>query len=306
MSAPDPVFNEPSVAPPAQDLATARLRMAGVIDLLVRAPEHKLGSSLRISDQFYLLELAIAYTVNDWIQDGDVDRDHLVFFLSLAAKSPFIRIEDGDALFRIEDCEVTCHGNTHLSFLSAYALDSVLFSFNHGIWSQPDLPAVIKRLDGDAEILSEEITLVNLSIPSHYDHHAEWFERGNNVNSPSDLWERRAELFPNISFCPSVEDQLHGQAPILHLIVARLNDLQRVAALKTPFSKDAFQTTCSPTSSETLNHKKYGPHYDFSGPDGMVKRCGWHLYLPDGKRIYFAADYTIGHIGGHLPTVKFH
>jgi hypothetical protein len=306
MRTPDPVFNEPSVAPPAQASATARSRMAGVIDLLVRAPEHNLGSSLRISEQFYLLELASTYTANDWIQDGDVERDHLNFFLSLAARSPFIRIQDGEALSRIEDSEVTCHGITHLSFLAAYALDSVLVSFNQVPWSKPDLPAIITRLDGNAALLSEAITLVNLSTPTHYNHHAGWFARGRAVTSPSDLWSRRAELFPNLRFCPSVEDQLHSQAPILRLIIARLNDLQRVAALNTPFSKDSFQTECSPTSSETLNHKKFGPHYDFSGPDGSGITCGWHLYLPDGKRIYFAADYTIGHIGAHLPTVKFH
>lgn len=303
MIAVDPVFNESSVSPPAVDERQARDRMAGTIDILARMPDYGLGKSLRVSNEFHLLELAQGYTVSVWISDRQVDRDHLRFFLSLAAKAPFIRPEDGDALDHLEHTEVAFQGQSNPAFVAAYSLDAPLVSLDHDVWEEPDLPATVILLDGEGELSEEDISLVNFARLGHFDHHASWFARRKAATDIADLWSRRAELFPHLVFCETIEEQLAQQTPILSQIVARLEDMERVAAIGHPFDNEAFGRKCNATSSPTF--ATYGKRYDFRAPDGSQKRCGWHFYLPGGRRIYFSSDYTIGHIGNHLPTVKY-
>jgi len=304
MTAMDPVFNEPSAAPAAADRQAARNRMIGVVGVLIRMPNHGLGRSLRISECFYQLPLAPDYTMTDWLIDREVGRDHLNFFLGLAAKAPYLRQTDANALERIEDTEVTCHGQSHPAFLAAHLLDAPLVSFDHDAWAEPVLPVNVIRLDGEGDLCEESDTLVNFSNCDHFAHHARWFARRDAIEDARDLWCRCAELFPHLTFCPSVEDQLKEQETILPKIIDRLREMERIAATGRPFGKDAFQYKCHPTSAPTFG--QFSLAYEFTTPDGTSKRCGWHFYLPDGRRIYFSPDFTIGHIGGHLPTVKFH
>ena len=304
MIAVDPVFNEMSLSPPAADEQQACARMARAIEILTQMPNHGLGKSLRISTQFYLLELATGYTVTRWVNDHRVDRDQLNFFLGLAAKAPFLQEGDGTALDCLDDTEVAFEGQAHPAFLAAYALDAPMVSLDHGPWSQPDLPATVNLLDGEGELTEEHILLVNFAHSAHFDEHAPWFARRNAVIDAADMWERREELFPHLVFWDSVEAQLVQQTPILSMIAARLEDIERVAALGQPFDKNAFHWKCNATSAATFD--SFREYYEFCARDGSVKRCGWHFYLPDGRRIYFSGDYTIGYVGLHLPTVKFH
>jgi hypothetical protein len=304
MIAMDPLFNEPSVKPAAANRQEARGRMVGILEVLLLMPGKGLGKSLRTSESFYLLPLAPDYAVNDWLNDSEVERDHLSFFLGLAAKSPFIQDSDPVPPDHPHDAEVNCHGEAHAAFLAAYELDAPLVSFNHSPWSSPELPATVTLLDDEAELIEEAVTLTNFSKRDHFDDHAPWFARRNAAADPADLWARREELFPSLTFCADVESQLHSLISIIPLIQRRLKDLQEVAARQQAFDPGSFATTCRPTSGATFD--QYGSRYDFRTPNGTTKRCGWHLLLPEGRRIYFSTDYTIGHIGGHLPTVRYH
>jgi hypothetical protein len=304
MSAVDPVFNEPSAEPLATTETEARSRMNGVLDVLLLMPRHGLGKGLRISDEFYQLALAPRYNLTDWINDPRVGRDHLNLFLGLAAKAPYLRSSDCVALQRIEDTDVTCYGQGHPAFLAAHALGAPMVSFDHDAWSEPDLPVTVTRLGDEGELDDEQDTIANFARPDHFDHHAPWFARRNAVTDAADLWSRRAELFPNLVFSEPVEGQLQQQQTILSLIVDRLKDIERVAASGRPFDKDAFAFRCNATSAATF--QQFGSAYVFTAPDGVSTRCGWHFYLPDGRRIYFSTDFVIGHVGEHLPTAKFH
>lgn len=306
MTMQDPVFNEPSATPIARDANEARTRIDRVLDVLTIAPTHGLGKGLRTSEAFYSIQIADQYTFLNWLDDPAIGRDQRELFLSLGAGRQFIRPSDVVSSESMEECEISCHGIIHKSFLAAYRLESVLVSFDNDAWSQPELTATLTSIEADAELLTESIVLVNFARPEHFAYHAQWFSQRNAITGISDLWSRRAEIFPNLTFCPSVEGQLQSCGPIFDTIVARLMDLQNVAAKNQPFNKDAFRTRCNATSTETFS--RFGADYDFRDPAGALKRCGWHLYLPNTGRIYFAPDifrYVIGHIGEHLPTVKF-
>lgn len=304
MIATDPVFNEPSTEPPAADRQAARARMIGAVDVLLLMPAHGSGKSLRISEYFYHLALAPDYTMIDWLNDREVGRDHLNFFLGLAAKAPYLRQTDSAPLERIEDTEVTCHGQSHPAFLAGHLLHAPLVSFDHDLWAEPVLPVTIIRLDGQGELCEEPEILINFSNPCHFAQHAQWLAQLDSIVDAENLWIRRAELFPHLTFCPSVQDQLKAQEIILSKIIDRLREMERVASADSPFDNNAFQFKCHATSASTFGRFKSA--YEINAPDGSSKTCGWHFYLPDGRRIYFSADYVIGHIGEHLPTVKFH
>lgn len=300
----DPVLNEPSFSPHALDRHQARLRMGELIGILARFPQYGLGTGLRVSNELYTLELSQGYSLNDWINDRDVDRNHLSFFLGLAAKGPYLRALDTQALECLEDTEVTFLGFSHPAYLASYALNAPLVSFSHEVWAKPEFIATATRLNGEGELDDEEISLLNFSHVQHFDYHADWLSKRSIVESASDLWARRLELFPHLDFAESVEQELVGQESILNLIVARLLDIETNAASGRPFNKDMFAFRCHATSTATFN--MFGSEYDFLMPNGSRERCGWHFYLPDGRRIYFSNTYAIGHVGSHLPTVRFH
>jgi len=307
MSVPDPVFNELSAHPPATSPAEARTRVSAFITVLVLAPDHGLGSSLRTSGNFYLLSLAPGYTLFSWLDDPQTSREEMSLFLSLAAKSPFLQPSDTDALRRAGDCEASFGGRTDHGLAAAHLLDVPLVSFHHGEWIYSSLESQISRLDDDGEIFTETVLLPNISCPEHYEVNQPWFKRRfPSVTDLTALWNNRESLFPELIFCPSVQAQLSDLEDILSLVLDRLKDLQRVASHAGPFDPASFASRCSPTSSST--RQGFERHYIFRAPDGVGTFCGWHLYLPDGRRIYFALlknHLLIGHIGHHLPTKRF-
>jgi hypothetical protein len=305
MTAPDPVFNEASLSPPAADPATARRRMKTILAILIRAPDHGFGSSLRISHDFYLLELSPGHSILNWLDATDPDERR--FFMLLATRAPYLRPEDGEIASRLEDSEITCAGCTHPAFLTAHELDSALVSFPGGAWAGPELLARRRFFDDEGELCEEEITLINIAQPEHFQHHETWIEeRFQSVATGAELWRRRTELYPSLIFCPAVEKQLSSLDPIIPLIANRLAILNQSACSPQPFNKDNLGCTCRPTASTTRD--KYRASYTFQTPDGESEYCGWHLLLPEGRRIYFAPGnsfHTIGRIGSHLPTMRF-
>lgn len=305
MIAIDPVFNELAAEQVTFNEDGARRHMGNALTVLLEMPNHGIGSGLRISDRFYQLEMAPDYSMTDWINDNQVDRDQLRFFLGLAAKAPFLRQEDSPAaLERLEDSEVRCNDSAHAAFLAAYVLDAPLVSFDHSHWKAPELAAEVIQLDEEATFIHEAVSLINFSQLAHFDHHKGWLTKRSAARDAADLWNRRSSLFPHLQFSPQVEWQLHEHEAILAHVVKRLSDLERVAASSKSIRADAFNQKCSSTSQATF--ERFGGAYDFVAPDGTKTRCGWHFYLPDGRRIYFSSTFLVGHIGPHLPTAKFH
>lgn len=295
----------------ATDFHQAGQRMRELIGILLAAPDYGLGKGLRVPQDFYLLELAPQFTINDWVCVATTPREEREFFLQLATRSPFLADAPANVLERDALLEIFCDESGSPAFQAAYLLDSPLISLNHSIWKSPHLKAPAAQMDDEGELSKFEVSLINISQERHFESHAAWIEarRQHDIQDAATLWNERGSLLKALEFCPCVESQILSVQPQTDLfaqIVDRLFDLQRVASLGKPFDKNIFRTRCSPTSPETLHHKQHGPHYHIVAADGQKKQCGWHLMLPDGHRIYFSTDYTIGHIGSHLPTVKYH
>lgn len=307
----DLVFNDHSVMPMAEDAHAVAARMRGLVDVLIDAPDHGLNGTLRIPEEFHLLRLMEDWTINDWISSPATARDEREFILRLATSSPFLANEPADLMDRASRCEVMIGQTSSMALHAAYLLDIPLVSLNHSHWSAPRLDAGVTVLDDEGEIDSDVTHLINLASVDHFTIHDQWIgnRRQRNVPNPSAVWNQRATLFPSLEFCPSVQNQLlaiPANADLFPQVVDRLFDLQRLAGLGAAFNKNAFRTKCSPTSQATFDN--FGFYYTFKRSTDQTVLCGWHLYLPDGNRVYFADNagaWIVGHVGKHLPTKLF-
>jgi len=312
MIALDPVFNDLSSRPLAENSHTAGDRMTGLLDVLAQAPEHGLGGSLRIPEDFYLTEIASNFRLLEWVDHNETPREQRDFLLALATSTPFMKGSSQDLQERSKLGEYEINGTVSEALQAAHLMELPLVSFNHGDWRKAIQQATAQEIDDEGSLMQGNIALVNFSESAHFAIHADWIEnrKKQRFADPALLWQRRVEIFPNLDFSPHVESQFVGfpaNGELFPQIVNRLFEMQRVAALGNGFNKDAFRCMCKASSESTLN--RYGAEYCFKATNGESILCHWHFNLPDGYRIYFGVrgtEYVIGYIGTHLPTTRFH
>ncbi|MCY4139827.1 MAG: hypothetical protein OXF56_16385, partial [Rhodobacteraceae bacterium] len=164
------------------------------------------------------------------------------------------------------------------------------------------------REDGEIEEVEEEID--NLSCSQHAfsinDRHQ---SRPKDIVDPRELWERRAELFPNLLFGSDVRSNFMTSASLLGTIVGKLSALDRTA-------KDwrvrgggmpEWRTLVSPESNTKMKNKKFQSSRTFRSHNGEQEIFEWHARFGDSGRIHLRFDteereIEIGYIGSHLPN----
>ena len=311
----DPVFNDHSIYASETEQTAARALMINLIRVLRDAPDKGLGSALRVPTNFHALELATNYAVYNWIDDPQTPHDEMAFVLRLATMAPFLAGTPDLIQERFLSFDVQVNGQRADCFAAAVLLDLPLVSFCQKVWTDADIAASASVLDEMANATDEEVTIRNISETEHYSAHSDWIRdrRAKNIQDAAELWQHRLDLFPNLSFCKEVQDQLLGISssdPHFRTIINRLFDLQQYFEgwITGPFDRTAFPK-CNPTSSQTLSHRDYGPRYVFTTPSDEKVICGWHLYLTPGPwRLHFSPEPNsrkgiIGHIGIKLPSV---
>ena len=310
----DPVFNDLSLVPLAENRAETYSRMSNLVSLLNEAPTHRLGSGLRTSESFYLLELEEGYQLNDWLYDPHVSKEESLFMLTLATKSPFWEHIPETAREKVDLMDVSLVDQISDTLKAACILEAPLIGFSHPPWNSPILSCVCEELVDD-EVEAEPVTLVNISDHEHFKAHVNWIDSRikQSVSTTKELWESKEDLFPSLEFCASVEGQLMSVAssdPRFRQIVSKLFELEAYFLnwKQGNFEPKEFKK-CNPVSKTTLN--KYGDKYTFSRPNGDEVTATWHLYLTPGKgRIYFEAignthKCVVCHIDDKLPDVTY-
>jgi hypothetical protein len=136
------------------------------------------------------------------------------------------------------------------------------------------------------------------------------------VGSGDDLWQRKAELFPQLDFCNDVERQmraLSGKEFYFQQVVLALSRLDAALAVWTAGPLHPGMDH-SGESTPTLDHGTYGPMRDFVCVDNEKRRFSHHLKIfSNNWRIYYwevrsgaaGGRAHIAYIGVHLPTVKY-
>ncbi|NJP05166.1 MAG: hypothetical protein HC837_05825 [Chloroflexaceae bacterium] len=313
----------------ASDIGEARRRMSLFIQTLVIATgTYGLKRTLRIkNEQFYSQELASGYPLARWRNDRNVSPDERNFWRVLTTKHPFLIDHDalGGAALMME-CH--CGGKPAIGLQAALLLDTIAISvLSDTLWDNAEVTLTVSELDQEGIWLPERMEQVtHASHPDHLRVHARWIKQRQQaetdhelriIQSGAELWSQRHIVWPSLTFCAVVEQQLRKNNPQINHIEAIRLRLQYLEQ----YSKEWVQAggafdplklagRASPESKPTLEHPKLGPMRVFSCPDGQNRVFSWHLKLGSGWRIHFYPDeeqhvIIIGYIGPHLSTVVF-
>ncbi len=235
------------------------------------------------------------------------ERDLYGFLMHLSAKCPLLsKVEfDVEEKFRIcEAKELPPEDGEPLVLCAITNWIAVGFPSDPA-WDKDRLTVNFKELLPDESIQenSETIDYLARSVHAHsiYErHHAAFFQS----LLPSELWEQRAETFPNLVFGPAVE----LPSEFSWSIVRKLVDLDRSGAEWRNIGGPIPPWTCkvTPESERVRNNQKLLEARRFMSRRGTRELFEWHARVGSGIRIHLrfhvdSKEIEIGYIGPHLP-----
>lgn len=265
------------------------------------ACEYHLEGVYVSSKQEFQLKSTI-YPLAKWM--ADVDKDERMRMLSFWNKRIVYEPED--------ECEVLYNGDVMCGGTEAVMMDSFMISSClTEEWRKESIDGILYTVDEDTE---EIVSIVNVYGENQLnDAHIQEIllkYRSPLIYSYDEIWRKRAELFPKLSFCPSVEEDLkHLEVSYIHQVVRKLLELERYCEkyLDRPFRKELLTKT-TPESDETL--KKYTKEHTFTDVYGQKYLATWHMrFTGIPGRIFFVPDYSrecmlVCYIGKKLKTIQ--
>ena len=128
-------------------------------------------------------------------------------------------------------------------------------------------------------------------------------------SNAGDLWNRREQVFPHLTFGPDVEDHLAAlNAGWLSTLVNRLADLDAAAEEWRTAGGPAppWKSIVTPESVELMKNPTLREARRFRSVRGAMVLFEWHARFGSGARIHLRFDartreIEIGYIGVHLP-----
>ena len=314
----DLVFNELSVEFPASDIWTAKRWMSNLLSTIQAAIEHGVNRVLRTHRDFHAIMLAPDYPLARWRNDLNVDKEKRRYFNYRITQYPFIvdlhnsEIKENFLLY-----EFSHEGDEAEGLGYAYLLEALAVSVrSEERWESSILELEAKQLDDDGNLTIDKVKVIHASHPNHVVENGKWIKNRlqQGVRDGDNLWNRKHELFPSLSFCEGVVTQIRELRignPMLRVVVKRLFELEDYCKNwhEGPFNPDNLPTKVTPESQVTL--QQFGGERTFLCPDGQKRIFSWHVRLtPAAWRIYFfpeegIKEIIIGYIGPHLPTARY-
>lgn len=298
------------------DRHAARRQLDRFVATLRRAVGHGAERGLRSAVPLGPLALAPDYVFSQWRNDGEVDLEARRWVRSLQINCPAIGPADGaDVVEREQLSEFRCGAEAARGLGTAFLLDGLCVSLGGDArWTVPELAVVADTLDEACNFSRETVRVRHAAGPEHADAHADWLGlRDEEIGSPLELWERRAELFPGLVFCEEVRAQLEGVdrgAPVLRQIVEKLRLLDRhFRAWDGVFDADALGVKVTTESETTM--QQFAAERTFRCPDGVERTFEWHVRMTPGAwRLYFFPDPAtrraiVGYVGPKPSTTKY-
>ena len=250
------------------------------------------------------------------LKKGGRTREVAAYLRGLSTKAPLLSGVSSDVADRFLRCEGKTLPSTDgepLVFCAVTEAISVGFP-SEPVWERDRLTVTFLKLlaDGTFEDASEVID--NLTCIGHADsivtRHRDLLRFY--CADASELWRRRAELFPHLAFGSDVEGHLAKLNPgLLPTLVNRLAELDETAAAWTADGGDAPAWTCkvTPESESLMNNEKLRNARRFRSVRGERLLFEWHARFGGGARIHLRFDarkreIEIGYIGVHLPSWK--
>jgi hypothetical protein len=321
------VFNPHAL--PFESVDRAREKAPLLLRVLVRAKILGLVT-IRVDESldpsWRRIELAPGFTWSAWMntdgaQPENADLKRAFLSVASASASPLLQSEDERALGLGIECRIEGSCESLSALASAHCLDAPLASHEtRAPWNSTPLNVEVDELDPAGQLRTTKHGLINLHSPQALDQHRQVLitRRDKLLQDAAALWRQRGTLFPDLVFCPSVEQNLlpwpYGTS-LLASVRHALSELQRFAmdwrdGRHTEYTHDALGQYL-PRLSDESESLKANPQLAalrrFRDEEGVSRFFFPHVKLQQGFRIHYLADgearrICIGYIGKHLKT----
>lgn len=268
---------------------------------------------LVIIDQFPYIDIAQAYSLQQWRKDKSVEKKYQDKFRSILNRGEYVYSNNYlDREFKIENLNV----KNAVGCLIAWENHDYMVSLRSDVyWQQEKIMGNYYSIENDEEE-------INAAVDNIYD--IDFFEGFQNslrkkayplISSGSDLWDKRELLYPHLVFCDRVKAQLLSLSNKIHLtqVMKRLERLEEYFKdFDGNFDCNELGYRARSESDTVKNTPELRNMRRFATPFDESICFFWHISLPVdyAGRIHFHPDVErrlclIGHIGPHLPTHKF-
>ena len=313
----DVILNELSINSPADSIQSARLWMVNLIQTVRAACLSGAKRVLRTYIDLNSILLSENYPIARWRNDPNVDLESRRYFKVLTAQYPPLKdlpvIEN-----KILSQDFFYMGDRATGLGVAFLLEGLSISFlSEPEWDRSKIEGIdMQWLEDDGSLVSELIQVNHASRPQHIDETAEWIKKRlrPGIQSGEDLWNRKEELFPSLTFCENIGKEIGSLSsgnPLLRQVAKRLFEIEDYCREweTGPFDPNAFPFKATGESEATMN--KYEKERTFYCPGNLVITFKWHGRITPGAwRIYFEPEkhpgnIYIGYIGPKLPSVDY-
>lgn len=209
-----------------------------------------------------------------------------------------------------EASEYRVAGDTLVAFGDAHMSEGLLVSFRtSGAWDiewAEGTRSHLVELEGEIQLMSEDVRVRHGSVESHLDAHLEWVSLAGtaDVESGADLQSKCGQMFTKLRFLPRAEDQLKSLDPTWVAPVAQTLALMNRALVEwSPTSSHPAWYTRVTADSQSRRAEGLMDFRDF---DGTVRTFDTHArFTPGHGRIHFKLDNstrsaTVAHVGYKL------
>lgn len=267
--------------------------------------------SFRISEQALQQNLAIGYTLHNWVVDRTVDEIARKLFLTEISNHPFIDeiIEQKSADER-RLYEFKYNGSEARGLGAACLFGSLAISFdNDNEWNKISIVISIACLSsGIDDVVSEEKEVKHGSKIEHIKTLNSWIlnKKKMSITDGIVFWEKKSELLPHLIFCQTTRNQLAylkennpGFVQIKHILFSL--DAYCANRVNGQFTPGIFSH--EPVPESDTRETKLRTKLTIMCPDGQERFFSWHFkFTPGPGRIHFVFDESnkicyIGHIG---------
>ncbi|RJO69087.1 hypothetical protein D5S18_30920 [Nocardia panacis] len=293
------VLNELSCAHQMPQESVGRAMEAFVATL--RAVES--AAVLVTSEKLPNIELAQGYPMSRWAADGR-NRDLWRAIRLKQSRAPFtfaelepVGPEDGE--YRHEGVLAKGLGVAHGHEGLAVSLAT------HGNWSKTSVGLTRLWIEAD-QVNDAEVVVRHASCADHVDSHTDWLktcELDATVESGLQIWTRRADYFPSLTFLARVQNDLGTLTPQwVRPVLIRLRELD-MAIGGWRRTGAALPVWGSHTTGEYEGRRRI---CEFEDMDGVTQVFDWHSrFTPGHGRIHFrlvSADRSarVAYIGRKL------
>jgi hypothetical protein len=296
------VFNELSAPLNPETLRVGSQWLETFSDILA---DPRCGSNrvLITPPNFLQYPIGEGHTIGRWLKKkrGDEPKWRRIILL-LDKRRDFASFD-----FQDNDTDYRYAGDSVSGLALAHLEDGLAISFCSDEKWNLSLVGFEKHWVTDSDVEKCALTVTHASRAAHLESHVEWLKRwtAGPLNG-KELWACRAELFPSLVFCDSVEEQvcgLSGGETRFKVASRAFAALQRYCdSWDTPNFDIHRLGNASGESLSTLN--RYSEERTFECPDGEKRVFQWHLKKGDTRIHFFEFPATktilVGYVGNHL------